>query len=592
MKIKNRLYMSAEISIILVAILVSLVLVTSGRIVEEDRKHLLLTNVRGGIAELDIVTYDYLLHREKRMEQQWNSKFNSLREILEKGAKEEALIPLYDDYVALGNLFSQITTNDNRIQKLIREGASQEKIDSATGLGERLVAQLLIASQSIVTDASRLAEEAHTEVTEAQRLAANLTLILMTILAITVTTLSLLVARSISKPLDELTKGAEIIGKGDLKHKVGVKSKDELGELAAAFNKMTANLREITASRDELNREITERKQAEEELRESEKKYRRLVESLERDYIIYSHDMQGVFTYLSPSIVNVLGYTQDEFMGHYTEYMTDSPINKDVERYTNAGLRGEKQLPYEAEFWHKDGSRRHLEVTEVPVYDNKGNVQGIEGIVHDITERKRAEEELKRYSQKLQALIDNITKAIALTTAMRDPYTSGHQQRVTQLACAIAEEMDLSKEVLAEIRVAGSLHDIGKMYIPSEILTKPGRLTDTEFDMIKTHSKVGYDILKTIDFPWPIAPIVLQHHERADGSGYPSGISAKDVLLEARILAVADVVEAMASHRPYRPAHGIDKALEEISQNRDILYDPEVVDACLRLFKEKVFKFE
>jgi putative nucleotidyltransferase with HDIG domain len=249
-------------------------------------------------------------------------------------------------------------------------------------------------------------------------------------------------------------------------------------------------------------------------------------------------------------------------------------------------------LPYEAEFWHKDGSRRHLEVTEVPVYDNKGNVQGIEGIVHDITERKRAEEELKRYSQKLQALIDNITKAIALTTAMRDPYTSGHQQRVTQLACAIAEEMDLSKEVLAEIRVAGSLHDIGKMYIPSEILTKPGRLTDTEFDMIKTHSKVGYDILKTIDFPWPIAPIVLQHHERADGSGYPSGISAKDVLLEARILAVADVVEAMASHRPYRPAHGIDKALEEISQNRDILYDPEVVDACLRLFKEKVFKFE
>ncbi len=592
MKIKNRLYISAGFSIILVVILFSVVLVTSDRIAEEDRKHLLLMNVSGGIAELDIVTYEYLLYREKRMEQQWYLKFNSLREILEEGAKEEALIPIYDDYVALGNLFSQITTNDNRVQKLIQEGASQTKIDAAIGLEERLVAQLLIASQSIVTDASRLAEEAHTEVTEAQRLAANLTLMLMTILAITVTTSSLLIARSISKPLDKLTKGAEIIGKGRLEHKVDIKTRDELGQLAAAFNKMTASLKKITASRDELNREITERKQAEKALRESEKKYRRLVESLERDYIIYSHDMQGVFTYLSPSIVNVLGYTQDEFMGHYAEYMTDSPINKDAERYTNAGLRGEKQLPYEAEFWHKDGSRRHLEVTEVPVYDNKGNVQGIEGIVHDITERKRAEEELKRYSQKLQELIDNITKAIALTTAMRDPYTSGHQQRVTRLACAIAEEMGLNKEMIAEIRVAGSLHDIGKMYIPSEILTKPGRLTETEFDMIKTHSKVGYDILKTIDFPWPIAPIVLQHHERADGSGYPSGVSAKDVLLEARILAVADVVEAMASHRPYRPALGIDKALEEVSQKRDTVYDPEVVDACLRLFKEKVFKFE
>jgi len=219
-------------------------------------------------------------------------------------------------------------------------------------------------------------------------------------------------------------------------------------------------------------------------------------------------------------------------------------------------------------------------------------IEAVANRLGDVTERKRAEEELKRYSQKLQELIDNITKAIALTTAMRDPYTSGHQQRVTHLACAIAEEMGLNKEMLAEIRVAGSLHDIGKMYIPSEILAKPGKLTDTEFDMIKTHSKVGYDILKTIDFPWPIAPIVLQHHERANGSGYPSGISAKDVLLEARILAVADVVEAMASHRPYRPALGIDKALEEISQKKGLLYDPEVADACLKLFKEKGFKFE
>jgi len=263
--------MSAGFSIILIVILFSVVLVTSDRIAEEDRKHQLLMNVNGGIAELDLVTYDYLLHREKRMEQQWYSKFNSLREILEKGAAEEGLIPLYDDYVALGNLFSQITTNDKARQKLIQEGASQTKIYAAIGLGERLVAQILIASQSIFTDAFRLAEEAHTGVTEAQRLAANLTLILMTILASAVITSSLLVARSISKPLDKLTKGAEIIGKGDLKHKVAVKSKDELGELAAAFNKMTENLREITASRDELNKEIAERKEMEEKLVRSEK---------------------------------------------------------------------------------------------------------------------------------------------------------------------------------------------------------------------------------------------------------------------------------------------------------------------------------
>ncbi len=209
-----------------------------------------------------------------------------------------------------------------------------------------------------------------------------------------------------------------------------------------------------------------------------------------------------------------------------------------------------------------------------------------------ITERKQAEDELKQYSERLQELIEEVTQAIALTTELRDPYTSGHQQRVTLLACAIAREMGLNQEVIEEIRVAGTLHDIGKIRIPSEILSKPGRLTDIEFDMIKTHPEAGYNILKTIEFPWPVAPVVLQHHERTNGSGYPSGLSVKDIRPEARILAVADVVEAMSSHRPYRPALGIDKALEEVSQNRGILYDPGVVDACLKLFAEERFKFE
>ena len=209
----------------------------------------------------------------------------------------------------------------------------------------------------------------------------------------------------------------------------------------------------------------------------------------------------------------------------------------------------------------------------------------------ELFERKRAEKELKRYSEKLRELIEEITQAIAATAELRDPYTAGHQQRVAQLACAIAREMKLSKETIKEIRVAGTLHDIGKIHIPSEILTKPGRLTEIEFNMIKTHPEAGYNILKTIEFPWPVAPVVFQHHERSNGSGYPSGLFAKDILPEARILAVADVVEAMSSHRPYRPARGIDKALAEISQNRGTLYDPQVVDVCLKLFAEKGFRF-
>jgi len=267
MNIKNKLYVSAGISVVLVVALVSMVWVTSGRIAEESKKHQLLMDAYKSVSELDIVTYDYLLHREERMEHQWNIKHDSLGEILDGLAEEEGLKSIRADYATLGNLFSQITANYEERQKYIQEGASQEKIDAAIELEERLVAQLLITSHSIITDASKLAEGAHTEATEAQRVAANLTVILMIVLAIAITTSALIIARSISKPLDELTKGAEIIGKGDLEHKVGVRSKDELGQLAAAFNNMTGSLKTITASRDELDREVTERKKAEEDVK-------------------------------------------------------------------------------------------------------------------------------------------------------------------------------------------------------------------------------------------------------------------------------------------------------------------------------------
>jgi putative two-component system response regulator len=207
-----------------------------------------------------------------------------------------------------------------------------------------------------------------------------------------------------------------------------------------------------------------------------------------------------------------------------------------------------------------------------------------------VQERNQAVRELSGSVDKLRKAMKGVVQAMARTVETRDPYTAGHQKQVAGLAGAIAREMGLSEDRVEGIRVAGIIHDVGKISVPSEILAKPTRLTELEFGLIKTHPEVGYDILKPIEFPWPIAQIVLQHHERMDGSGYPRGLSGEDILLEARILAVADVVEAMASHRPYRAGLGIDKALQEISEKKGISYDPDVADACLRLFKEKGFK--
>jgi len=196
-------------------------------------------------------------------------------------------------------------------------------------------------------------------------------------------------------------------------------------------------------------------------------------------------------------------------------------------------------------------------------------------------------EELKKSTDKIKTNIEGTIHAMAMTVEMRDPYTAGHQRQVANLASAIAEKMDIPREQINSIHLAGTIHDIGKMQVPTEILSKCGKLTKLEFDMIKTHSKAGYDVLKTIEFQWPIEEFVLQHHERMDGSGYPSGLSGKNILIEARILSVADVVDAIVPHRPYRPALGIEKAQEEIFNNRGILYDSDVVDACLSIISDK-----
>jgi putative nucleotidyltransferase with HDIG domain len=207
-------------------------------------------------------------------------------------------------------------------------------------------------------------------------------------------------------------------------------------------------------------------------------------------------------------------------------------------------------------------------------------------------ERRRIEEQLRKSNDKLQEIFIAMINALASAVEMKDPYTAAHQRWVTQLACAIAEEMDLTAEQIEGLRMSGLIHDIGKMDVPIELLIKPGLLSKMEYEAVKVHPQSGYEIVRQIAFPWPVAQIILQHHERMDGSGYPQGISGAEILLEARILAVADVVEAMASHRPYRDAHGLGLALEEISRNRGRLYDPEAVDACLKVFQEKGFMFD
>ena len=208
-----------------------------------------------------------------------------------------------------------------------------------------------------------------------------------------------------------------------------------------------------------------------------------------------------------------------------------------------------------------------------------------------IAKEKNILGQLQQTLTRVKELLENTVGALGSILEKRDPYTAGHQQRVGHLACAIAREMGFSAERIEGLRLAAFVHDIGKISVPADVLAKPGKLSKAEMDLIRVHSQNGYDILKCIDFPWPIAEMVLQHHERLNGSGYPQGLVGQEILLEASIIGVADVMEAMSSHRPYRPALDLSVALQEISQNKSVLYDEAIVDVCLRLWAEKDFNF-
>ncbi|MGZ6210111.1 MAG: HD domain-containing phosphohydrolase [Syntrophales bacterium] len=327
-------------------------------------------------------------------------------------------------------------------------------------------------------------------------------------------------------------------------------------------------------------------------VREAEEKYRSIFENAVGG--IYQMKPGKGFITANPALAHMLGY---ESPRQLLERVTDieHQIYVDPKRYAEIERLLEKQgqiQGVEYQVRRKDGSVIWVSDSARTVRDGNGAILCYEGTFEDITLRKEAEEKVHESLEKLQRTLDGTVFALASTAEKRDPYAAGHQQRVAQLACAISREMGLSESQIEGIRVAGILHDIGKIYIPAEILSKPGSITEIEFQMIKTHPQVGYDILKDIEFPWPVAQITLQLHERMDGSGYPGGLSGEEILLEARILGVADMVETMASHRDYLPALGIGKALEEISAKKGTSYDSGVVDACLTLFQKRGFKFE
>jgi PAS domain S-box-containing protein/putative nucleotidyltransferase with HDIG domain len=336
--------------------------------------------------------------------------------------------------------------------------------------------------------------------------------------------------------------------------------------------------------------DITEHRKAERALAESEELYRRLIAAIP-DMIIRT-DLKGNILFANEVAVRSGGFSGASSLTGKNIFSFVAP--EDAERaISSAKTMFEKRLgPQEINLILNGNGRNLYEINGGVLRDVNHVPYGMVFLCRDIAERKKAETDLQESVKKLRSTLKEAIDSLASAIEMRDPYTAGHQERVTKLASAIAGEMGLEADRIEAIQVAGIIHDIGKLYVPAEILSKPTKLSELEYAMIKMHAQVGFTILSKIDFPWPIAQIVHQHHEYINGSGYPRGLAGKDILLEAKILCVADVVEAMSSHRPYRPALGTQAALDEIAQKRGILFDREVVDACLKLFSEKRFKFE
>ena len=365
--------------------------------------------------------------------------------------------------------------------------------------------------------------------------------------------------------------------------------KDDIKKLQPLVNAASIAL-ENARLFEEVRKEINERKQAEENMKNIKDELQMIMDSVPA--IIFYKDTESRIIRANKTLANSLEMPIKDIVGKTTEELfpkeqAEKMRKDDREVIISGKPKRDIIQPYTT----PDGIR-WLTTDKIPYKDKEGKVTGVIGLAKDITVQRKAEQKLQQTFQKLKKTMDATIDTMSKIIEAKDPYTSGHQHRVCQLAVRIAQEMKLPEDKIEGIRIVSLIHDIGKIGLPTEILSKPTKLADIEFSLIKGHSQIGYDILKSIDFSYPIANIVLQHHENIDGSGYPNGVKDNEISIEAKILRIADVVEAMSSFRPYRPALGIDVALEEITQNRGILYDPEVVDVCLKLFKEKEFKFE
>jgi len=321
--------------------------------------------------------------------------------------------------------------------------------------------------------------------------------------------------------------------------------------------------------------DITGRKLSEDKLQET---YRRLSTILESvPDAIYLKDREGIFLEVNRAYEELTGVSRESILGTKGESVLPREVfETNVE--TDREIRESGESLHLEKVYDNFGDPHYFHINKVPLKDKNNEVTGIIGVTNDITEIRRAE-------QKIRSALEGAILTISRIVEIRDPYTAGHQQRASRLAVAMGREMGLEGERLEALRVSSLVYEIGKIAIPSEILNKPGSLNSMEQDLIRIHPSTAGEILGNINFPWPVSEIVAQHHERMDGSGYPLGIKGDDILIEARILAVADVLEAMCSHRPYRPSLGIEAALHELENNSGILYDSDVVEAALNLYR-------
>ncbi|MBU1086004.1 MAG: HD domain-containing protein [Candidatus Omnitrophica bacterium] len=398
---------------------------------------------------------------------------------------------------------------------------------------------------------------------------------------------------------------------------------------------------DLPESREKILLEINQLRKRVEELQGSELKFQKAEQELRqsKEYAefvfrstpnaIFTLDLNRIVTTWNNKAEEITGYSYKEIIGKQCTVFADSPckdmcpvfsdnvekpivnaecsikrkdgkiivisknaeILKDEQENTIGAIESFEDITgrkKEEQSFQKSYQNLEMQIQERTAELSKMN----EALLVEIMQRKKVQKNFEDGNEKLQRVLNETISALAFTVEKRDPYTAGHQERVTQLAEAIAREMKLSTDQILGVKTAAMIHDIGKICIPAEILSKPSKLTTYEFNIIKAHPEVGYDILKDIEFPWPVSSIVAQHHERMDGSGYPNSLKGNEILIEAHILIVADVVEAMASHRPYRPALGIERALDEIVSKKGTLYNEDVVVACIKLFMEQGFKLE